>query len=206
VLDLIVEVPVSEPMRLEDTQLVLGFDWGVRTLVTAAIVDLDGHCVGHPFFLDSGGFDGQQTHTRRHIDRLKAKVAKREARRDSFPEGDKKREPAKRKLAVLRREIDCCWRKYEARNNDLAHLAANILILLATVSGCSLIAGESLKSLKTTGRGRGEKGKWVHWRNNSQIRGELWRVLRYKCHIAAIRLEWQPPRGTSHTCPHLCFA
>ncbi|HEY6542483.1 MAG TPA: zinc ribbon domain-containing protein, partial [Ktedonobacteraceae bacterium] len=48
----------------------------------------------------------------------------------------------------------------------------------------------------------GVKGKWVHWRTNSQIRGVLWRTLRYKCHLSGLRLVWQHPRGTTHTCPH----
>src|SRR5438128_7521311 len=91
------------------------------TLVTATVVDLDGNRLAPPLFLDSGGFDGRQAHTRRHIDRLKKKVAQLEARRDQFPVGDQRREPGARKLAVLRRESACCWRKYEARNNDLAH-------------------------------------------------------------------------------------
>src|SRR6266478_8992785 len=137
----------------------------------------------------------------RHIDRLKSKVAQVEARRERFPVGDPRREPSERKLVILRREIARCWRKYEARNNDLAHLAANILILLATVWQADLIAGESLKSLKSEGRGRGAKGRWVHWRNNSQVRGALWRTLRYKCHLAGLHLAWQYPRGTTHTCP-----
>jgi len=112
------------------------------------------------------------------------------------------REPSERKLCVLRREIACCWRKYEARNNDLAHLAANILILLATVWEAELIAGESLKSMKSESRGRGAKGRWVNWRTNTQIRGALWRTLRYKCHLSGLHLVWQYPRGTTHTCPH----
>jgi hypothetical protein len=41
----------------------------------------------------------------------------------------------------------------------------------------------------------------VRWRNNSQIRGALWRVLRYKCHLSGLRLVWQHPRGTTHSCP-----
>ncbi len=201
VLDFIVEIPISEPIEWNQVQRVLGWDWGVRTLVTATVLDLAGHQVAAPLFLDSGGFDGRQAHTRRHINRLKQKVAKLEARRDLFPMGDPRREPSERKLAVLRREIHRCWRKYQARNNDLAHLAANILILLTTVWGAELIAGESLKSLTSSGRGRGAKGRWVHWRNNAQIRGELWRCLRYKCHLIGIRLEWQKPKDTSHTCP-----
>jgi putative transposase len=201
VLDVIIEVPLTEPTEWQQVQRVLGWDWGVRTLVTATVLDLDGNRLAPPLFLDSGGFDGQQAHTRRHIDRLKSKVAKLEAQRDHFQVGDKRREPSERKLAMLRREIASCWRKYEARNNDLAHLAANILILLATVWQADLIAGESLKSLKSTGHGRSAKGRWVRWRTNSQIRGALWRCLRYKCHLSGLRLAWQYPKGTTHTCP-----
>jgi transposase len=200
-LDFMVEVPVTEPAEWKQVRRVLGWDWGVRTLVTATVLDVNGNQVAPPLFLDSGSLDGKQAHTRRHIDRLKAKVARLKSSRDSFPEGDPRREPAVGKLAVLRREIACCWRKYGARNRDLAHLGANILLLLATVWEVELIAGESLKSLKTTGRGRSARGRWVHWRNNSQIRGELWRCLRYKCFLSGIRLEWQQPKDTSHTCP-----
>jgi len=201
VLDFTVEVPVTEPAEWKQVRRVLGWDWGVRTLVTATVLDVDGTQVAPPLFLDSGSLDGKQARTRRHIDRLKAKVAKLESRRDSFLEGDSRREPAMRKLALLRRELASCWRKYSARNRDLAHLATNILLLLATVWEVELIAGESLKSLKTAGHGRSAKGRWAHWRNNSQIRGELWRCLRYKCFLSGIRLEWQQPENTSHTCP-----
>jgi hypothetical protein len=117
VLDFIVEVPVTELAERAQIHRVLGWDWGVRTLVTATVVDLDGNRLAPPVFLDTGGFDGRQAHTRRHLDRLKSKVAQVEARRERFPVGDQRREPSERKLAMLRREIACCWRKYEARNN-----------------------------------------------------------------------------------------
>jgi len=201
VLDLIVEVPAPEPAEPAQVQRVLGWDWGVRTLVTAVVLDLSGNRLSPPLFLNTGGFDGRQAHTRRHIDRLKAIVDRMEARQDEFPVGDPRREPSQRKLAVLRREIACCWRKYEARNNDLAHLAANILLVLASVWQADLIAGESLKSMRSESRGRGARGRWVNWRNNTQIRGALWRVLRYKCHLAGLHLVWQYAAGTTHTCP-----
>lgn len=201
-LDFIVEVPAAPLADPGQVRRVLGWDWGVRTLVTAVVLDLSGHRLSPPLFLDTGDFDGRQAHTRRHIDRLKKKVARLEAWRDQFPVGDPRRGPSERQLSVLRREIARCWRKYEARNNDLAHLAANLLLLLASVWGAELVAGESLKSLKSEGRGRGAKGRWVNWRNNSQIRGMLWRTLRYKCHLAGLHLAWQHPRGTTHTCPH----
>jgi putative transposase len=201
VLDFIVEVPVEKQTSFEAIQTVLGFDWGVRVLVTASVVDLDGHQIGRPFFLDTGPFDGRQARLRRQIDQLKAKVARLEQQRDRFPPGDSRGQPSEEALPILRREISRCWRKYEARNNDLAHLAANILLVLATAFDCQLIAGESLKSMKSAGRGRGAKGRWRNWRNNAQIRGALWRILRYKCFLTGIRLSWQHPRHTSHTCP-----
>lgn len=201
VLDFIVEVPVKEQAPFEEMHRVLGFDWGVRVLVTASCVDLDGYQIGRPFFLDTGPFDGRQARLRRQIDQLKAKVSRLERQRDRFPVGDPRRKPSEEALPILRREIARCWRKYEARNNDLAHLAANVLLVLAAAFGCQLIAGESLKLMKSAGRGRGAKGRWRNWRNNSQVRGALWRVLRYKCFLAGMRLEWQQPRHTSHTCP-----
>jgi putative transposase len=201
VLDFTVEVPVERQASDKDIQSVLGFDWGVRVLVTASVVDLDGHQIGRPFFVDTGPFDGRQARLRRQIDQLKARVARLEQQRDRFPVGDPKRTPSEDALPIVRQEISRCWRKYEARNNDLAHLAANILLVLSTAFDCQLIAGESLKSLKSTGRGRGAKGRWRNWRNNTQIRGALWRVLRYKCFLAGVRLEWQQPAHTSHVCP-----
>jgi predicted RNA-binding Zn-ribbon protein involved in translation (DUF1610 family) len=201
VLDFSINVPVVAQPSWNQLERVLGFDWGVRTLLTAVAVDLDGHQIGRPFFLDTGAFDGRQARTRRQIDMLQAKVATLEERQKDLPLDDSQRKQSKKRLAVYRQEIQRCYRKYRARNRDLAHLAANTLLLLAVASGCSLISGESLKSLKSTGRGRDARGRWRNWRNNSQIRGVLWRVLKYKCFLAGIRLEWQRPRHTSHTCP-----
>jgi hypothetical protein len=201
VLDVIVAVPEADPAPFADLQRVLGFDWGVRALVTASVVDLHGHQIGRPFFVDTGPLDGRQARLRRQIDRLTAKVARLEAQRDRFPIGDPKRIPAEDALPRLRQEIGRCWRKYEARNHDLAHLAANLLLVLAAAFDCQLIAGESLKSLRSAGRGRGVTGRWRNWRTNAQIRGELWRILRYKCFLTGVRLEWQQPQNTSHVCP-----
>jgi hypothetical protein len=201
VLDFIVEVPVAPQASAQDLQRVLGFDWGVRVLVTASAVDLDGHQIGRPFFVDTGPLDGRQARLRRQIDQLNAKVARLEHRRDRFAVRDPKRTPAGDAVSSLCREIGRCWRKYEARNHDLAHLAANLLLVLATAFDCQLIAGESLKSLRSAGRGRGVTGRWRNWRTNAQIRGELWRVVRSKCFLTGVRLEWQQPRDTSHVCP-----
>jgi hypothetical protein len=71
-------------------------------------------------------------------------------------------------------------------------------------NGCFPSSYEEMQAtptLKSEGRGRGARGRWVNWRNNSQIRGALWRTLRYKCRLSGLHLAWQYPSGTTHTCP-----
>ncbi len=201
VLDFIIEVEKEALPAWENVERVLGVDWGVHSLLTATAVDEHNEQVGRPFFLDTGGFDGRQARTRRQIDELKKKVARYEQERDALPEEHSKRAWYAKMLALYRREIDRCWRKYEQRNRALAHLASNVLLLLCQVHGCSLLSMESLKTLKSTGRGKGVRGRWRNYRNNSTIRGEIWRLLRYKCHLLGLRFHTELPRGTSHTCP-----
>jgi transposase len=201
VLDFIVEVKNAEMVEWQQVERILGADWGIHTLLTATAVDEHGGQVGRPFALNSGGFDGKQARTRRQIDELKKKVARFEQERDALPEGHAKRAWYQQRLAVYRREGDRCWLKYERRNRALAHLASNVLLLLCAVHGCSLLSMESLKTLKSTGRGKGVRGRWRNYRNNSTIRGEIWKLLRYKSRLVGLRFHCEYPRGTSHTCP-----
>ncbi len=187
VLDVIVQVPKTPLAEWKTVERVLGFDWGVKGLITAVVLSASGQQISKPLFLDTGGLDGHQARTRRQIDELKAA-------RDRRAEGDLRR-------VTYEQEITRCWRLYEARNRELAHLAANLLLLFASVWECSLISGESLKTLKSTGRGKGVRGKWRNWRNNTTIRSEIWHILRYKSHLLGIRFRSERPRGTSHTCP-----
>jgi len=202
VLDFIVEVEKEALAEWQSVERVLGADWGVHTLLTVTAVDERSQQVGRPFFLNTGGFDGRQARTRRQIDELKSKVARFEQERDALPTDHPRRAWLNQKLSHDLREIDCCWRKYEQRNRALAHLASNVLLLLCRLHGCSLLSMESLKTLKSAGRGKGVRGRWRNYRNNATIRGEIWRLLRYKCHLVGLRFHTCPPRGTSHTCPH----
>lgn len=201
VLDFIVEVKNAELVAWQGVERVLGADWGVHSLLTATALDEQGNQVGRPFFLDTGGFDGKQARTRRQIDELKKKAAQFEQECDDLPADHPKRAWFQQRLSLYRREIDRCWHKYELRNRSLAHLASNILLLLCAVHGCSLLSMESLKTLKSTGRGKGVRGRWRNYRNNSTIRGEIWRLLRYKCRLIGLRFHTEYPRGTSHACP-----
>jgi transposase len=211
VLDFPVAVPVTEPVAWEAVERVLGVDWGVHTLLTAAALDATGDAgdaawkqVGRPFFLNTGGFDGRQARTRRQLGELKAKRDQYKQECEALSQ-EHKDHPTRawysQRIAAYEGELARCWRKYDLRNRTLAHLAANVVLLWCQVHGCSLLAMESLKTLKTTGRGRGVRGRWRHWRNNTTIRGEIWRLLRYKCRLAGIRFHTVRPRDTSHTCP-----
>src|SRR5262249_31037347 len=112
-----------------------------------------------------------------------------------------KRMGSTQRIAAYEREIARGWRKYEARNRTLAHLAANVLLLLCRLHDAALLSVESLKTLKTTGRGRRVRGRWRHWRTNTTIRGKIWRLLRYKCPLAGVRSHTAKPKDPSHTCP-----
>jgi hypothetical protein len=111
--------------------------------------------VGRHESLNTGGFDGETSRTRLQSDEVKKKAATSEQERDVVPPDHPKRAWFNQRLALYRREIERCWRKYEQRNRALAHLASNVLLLLCQVHGCSLLSMESLKTLKTTGRGKG---------------------------------------------------
>jgi putative transposase len=215
VLDLILEAPTKPVSPLERESRVLGFDWGIRSLITASVLeksegDEPYRQVSRPVFLDTGGIDGRQARLRREIDRLKAyrerylklvQAARSAASEQSIPL------PAhfagwQARIDDAEARIKQCWKKYERRNRELAHLASNLLILLALVYDCRLICGENLTTLKTEGRGRGVRGRFRNWRNNTTVRGELWRVLKYKCQMLGMRARQVEPRGTTHTCPH----
>jgi hypothetical protein len=194
VLDVIVQEKCAALADWSQVERVLGFDWGVNTLITATILQHNRADPEHPLqisrplFVNTGGLDGHQARTRRQIDQLKAV-------RDRLEALDPQR-------ARYEEEIRRCWRLYEARNRELAHLAANLLVLFARVWGCQAICGERLSTLKSTGRGRGVHGRWRNWRNNTTIRADIWRILRYKCHLLGMRFRSETPDGTSHTCPH----
>jgi transposase len=124
-----------------------------------------------------------------------------ERQSDILPEDHPKRGWYAGRIQALLDEKSRCWRKYNARNRALAHLASNVILLLCRVHGCSLVAIESLSALERTGRGKGVRGRWRQYRNNTTIRGEIWRLLKYKRLLAGIRFRTIPPKHTSHTCP-----
>src|SRR5262249_48383863 len=148
---------------LAQERRVLGFDWGVRSLITASVVEASlgkrYPQVSRPVFLDTGGIDGRQARLRREIDRLKACRAHYAALCTAALTAHTERQiplPAdfprwQARVRAYEERIGTCWQKYARRNRELAHLAANLLILLALLADCRFICGENLATLRTEG-------------------------------------------------------
>src|SRR5260370_18472691 len=101
VLDFIVQVPKAPLPAWSTVERLIGFDWGVNTLITAVVLDAQGQQISRPFFLRACGLDGHQARTRRQIDQLKAK-------RETLPENNPPR-------ARSEQEITRCSRLYATR-------------------------------------------------------------------------------------------
>jgi IS605 OrfB family transposase len=186
---------------------VLAFDWGLRKLLSAVVLQGgepatvlgdDGaetaaeppawEQLSRPFFLRAGGSYDKLRELRVHAGFLRAKVDwLRHARHRAHPSEEERSAQA---------EWDAVWRRYEHLQEQLAHEASNFLLKMAVESGCSVIAGEWLGSLKS-----GTKSKDLNWRINSQIRSKILAKLRYKARRVGIRVTEVWPRGTSHRCP-----
>src|SRR5260370_8912062 len=80
VLDVIVQVKKTELPDWQAIERVLGFDWGVKGLLTAVVLGSNERDPEHPvqlsrpLFLDTRGLDGHPRRTPRQIDHTKAAV------------------------------------------------------------------------------------------------------------------------------------
>src|SRR5258707_3920088 len=210
VLDVILEVTAKYVSPLEQESRAVGFDWGIRSLITVSVLeksewDEPYRQVSRPVFLDTGGIDGRQARLRREIDRLKACREHYDTLiKQALSAHTQQHLPLptdfpcwQERVSDYEARIKQCWKKYERRNRELAHLASNLLILLALLHDCRLICGENLTTLKTEGRGRGVRGRWRNWRNNTTVRGELWRGGRDKSHLLGVRARHVEHLGTT---------
>jgi putative transposase len=177
---------------------VLAFDWGLRKLVTAVVLE-EGPSgwvqLTRPFFLKLGGLYAKLKELRAHASLLRGKAdGRRNARR-------REQDPATRRALrqeqeKAEKEWSAVWRRFRELQRQIAHMASGLLVDLAVASGCSVIVGEWLGSLKSQ-----EKGRDLNWRINSQVRAKILEHIRYKAKRAGIRVGTVWPRGTSHRCP-----
>jgi hypothetical protein len=163
VLDVILEVPTRKVPLLREERRVLGFDWGVRSLITASVVEKSSGKrqpqVSRPVFLDTGGIDGRQARLRREIDRLKVCRAHYATLcTEALTAHAEQQKPLPADLVHWQGRVRAyeertlvCQQKYARRNRELAHLATNLLILLALLADCRFICGENLATLRDLG-------------------------------------------------------
>ena len=175
---------------------VLAFDWGLRKIISAVVMEA-GQQLSRPFFLQVGGVYAKLKELRAHASLLRRKVDRLRNRR-LFGQGltEPERTALEEEGTQAQTELDSIWRRYAKLQDELAHLAANYLLRLAQDSGCRVIVGEWLGSLKSRDRSRD-----LNWRINSQIRAKILEKLRYKARRAGIAVRTVWPRGTSHRCP-----
>src|SRR5260221_13297687 len=126
VLDVILEVPAQHVSDLGQESRVLGWDWGVRSLITVSIVEKpEGEGeesyrqISRPVFLDTGGLDGRQARLRRQIEPLKGfreryvklvqlAVNARGKHKTTVPSRFKKRQEL---TDAYESQIKHCWKK-----------------------------------------------------------------------------------------------
>jgi hypothetical protein len=156
---------------------VLAFDWGLRKLMTAVVLQGgepatvlagDGaetaaeppawEQLSRPFFLRAGGIYDKLRELRIHASFLRGKADRlRNARRQEADPAQRDAPSVEEQRAQA--EWDAVWRRYEQLQDQLAHEASNFLLEVAVAAGCSVIAGEWLGSLRS-----GTRSKDLNWR------------------------------------------
>jgi transposase len=161
----------------------LTVDWGIRKLLTVCVFDKDGNQVCPPIFLNFEPIQQKLLRIRKEIDELKAQ-------RDSLPKHSSL-------WKKYNKEIARRWRKFRAIQKELAHLAANVIVLIAQIYNCSAIYTEWLKSLKST-----KYSRRLNWLINTTVRQAIYDLVAYKAALVGIELK-RPvqPYGTSQYCP-----
>lgn len=179
-LDVRAEVPEDGPSG--STGRALACDWGLRKLVTCTVVSRQGQ-VTPPFFLFWSGLKAK-------LYRIREQIRKLHELRDRHEKGCDV-------WKALNRKIAASWQKYHRVQRALAHAVSTLLVLLARAFDCRYIFVEWLVTL----RGRRGRDRDLNWWVSTAVRGQLFRLLRYKARLAGIRVLAVPPGGTSRVCP-----
>ena len=165
------------------TRYFLTVDWGTRKLLTICVFDRDGRQITKPIFLKFDPLLKKLLRIRREIDHLKAKRDKLSLRCSLWYK--------------YNREIAKRWRKFRAINRALAHLASNVVVIIARIFNCSDIYVENLKNLKSK-----KFSNLLNWIINSTVRQAIYDRLAYKARIGGAKLQKPvPPFYTSQYCP-----
>ena len=178
---------------LREGERVLGLDWGVRRLLTGAIVEPDGEMTrttGRPYFFSTRGMSAKICRLRAQAELLATKITRIEKLLAGQPD------PAlAARLVVVEREKAFLWRRISAANEQLAHAAARWAVETALAEGAVVISVEDLATLEAKSLGR-----TINGRNSITVRGMLLDRLVEKAQLAGIRVVTVAASGTSANC------
>ncbi|PWR13797.1 transposase [Micromonospora sicca] len=175
----------------------LGVDWGVNTLLTATVADLDqaGSVLveGRPLRFDATGVSAKLVRLRRHREHLHTKADHLSRLRDGRPA----HAPAlNAKLVVLEAEHSAVCARIRHLNKALAWSAARWLVDHATAVGATVIYVEDLATLEAGGGSRS-----LNRRLSGAVRGAVFTAIAHLAAKAGIAVVTVPVRGTSSGCP-----
>ena len=200
------DIEVPELLSTQDTQdnteliaknfKTLGLDWGVRRLLSGAIVERDEQgqisTTGRPFYFDSGDLQAKQARRRTEAEYLKAEMF----RLEKDEQAAEKPCPARiAKIAVWERERSFLWRRVNQSNRQIAHASGKWAVATALAEGAQRIALENIDSLESRGL-----GSEVNTRNTNQVRGDVQKRICEKAELAGLEVVSAAPRGTSSLC------
>jgi hypothetical protein len=175
---------------------ILGLDWGVRRLLSGAVVEQDAQnqisTTGRPFYFDSSPLQDKQERRRVEAEHLRAEIDRLEKDEQTVKEPC----PARiAKIDVWQQELNHLWRRINQSNRQIEHAGAKWAVETALAEGAQRIALEDIDSLETRGL-----GKKVNSRNNNQVRGGIQKRIYEKAELAGLEVVSTAPRGTSSLC------
>jgi hypothetical protein len=178
----------------------LGVDWGLNTLLTATVADLDPDgvvtTVGRPLRFDATGVSAKLVRLRRHRELLKTRIDHLTRLRDGRPAQAPVDATLAEKLARLQAEHVAVCARIRHLNNSLAWPAARWLVDHATAVNATAIYIENLNTLEARGGSRS-----LNRRLSGAVRGSVFTAVRHLAAKADTAVVSVPARGTSSGCP-----
>ncbi|WP_346125658.1 zinc ribbon domain-containing protein, partial [Micromonospora coerulea] len=188
------------PPRLDGHTRGLGVDWGVNTLLTATVADLDqdGTVVvqGRPLRFDATGVSAKLVRLRGHREHLNTKADHLIRLRDGRPTHNPAAAALNAKLALLQAEHSAVCARIRHLNKALAWSSARWLVDHATALGATVIYVEDLATLQGRGGSRS-----LNRRLSGAVRGTVFTAIAHLAAKVDIAVVTVPARGTSSGCP-----
>ena len=197
--DLPWQVPHTTPALVGHTRA-LGVDWGLNTLLTATVADLDTHsgvsAHGRVPRFDATGVAAKLVRLRRIREKLKTKIDHLVRLRDGRPARAATDPGLVAKLGRLQVEHAAVCARTRHLNNCLAWSAARWLVDHATCTGATAIYVEDLNTLEGRGGSRS-----LNRRLSGAVRGTVFTAVEHLAAKAGVAVVAVPARGTSSGCP-----